>query len=772
MAGSLRCWGPIVAKAHSGRRRTFATALYALVLFLASLAFASGLMVRSSVASRWDAAMRRGNGPNLVVTAATTEVLADIGRDERVQTSGARVLTFHDTYLRRGSGAATAELSVDAFLVPTKNAEPAGYVMKGRWLHGVANRHEVVIDVGLANAIGRTVGDRIELTRGTRSVAFTIVGIAVNLGNCLMPECERGTAWLTWDATRDLGEVSYHAWVQGFRLKTENAAAAVAIDAWKKHGANFRAANSSAEIRKLVTLSNGLLGALVAGFGMFALVAAALLVASTTSARLVSLRRDLGLLQVIGASSREVAALVLMQNLLIGALTSLLGGVVVALLRSRLVIGSAALLPETRGLFSIVVVPILIVFLVVEGIVLLSTLIPAISAARLQPIAALRNEPDTIRRPSHSLPIGTLGIAWQTLRRQRRQYAIALLALTITGSAAVAATGFDAAISEFAAGKDQFGVKSDVMILTEKPDEQRRLRAALQPNSLAASSIAATWRYTQRAALVNGHPASARFVDGKISDLGFTVHAGRLPRSRGEAVVGFGLLKSANMRVGSTVTFFSEGVATHVRIVGQVIDASTAGQSITLGMEELPLNSRWGIGQAIRFKPGVSPTAVERELLTMVLGKSPSKRIGTYGAYRAQPYRIAVGLLALSVLGVGCAQLASSILVSTRRRAQDLATLRAIGATGRSMRAAHVVLAIAIALVASAISLPIGNRTFRLSIDSVSSAVGIGAGVPVSIPIGSHIILTFALVALCAVVAWCAISTQLSKSMASALNDR
>lgn len=763
-------WGVVVARSHSGRRRLGATILYAVVIFLASASFAAGLVVRTNVGSRWDAAMRRGHGPHLVVTSANESALDDVAADARVVDTGPRVLSYHDTIVRTGTDAMSRSLPVDAKLVADTDNRPAGYVITGRWLDpAVAN--EVVLDAGVAKAISREVGDSVELVRGLHRGTFLVVGTALDLGNCLLPDCDPGAVWLGPRVRSLLGDVSYHSWVQGFRLRDPAAAASVGVDAWKAHGRLIRWVKTSGDVRSLVTLTNGLLGSLVGAFGMFVLGAAAILVASTTSARLASLRRDVGLLQVIGATNREVVGLVLLQNLAIGGLSAAAGALLIGIVRSKLVIGPAALLPVVDRSIISTVAPFVAVVALVEAIVFICTLIPAIRVGRLQPVEALRNETPNEPRASRWLPMGVVGVAWQTLRRQRRHYLVAALSLVVTGSAAMAASGYDAALTSFAGGQDRLGVRSDLTIIAGTPGEQERLRMALLPNSLIAKEIAATWSFTKRAVLVDGRPADARFVQGRISDLGFTVQEGRLPKTRDEAVVGFGLARSANLRVGSIATLIVEGTIVRVRIVGRVIDAAAGGRNITLPIDLLPADVRWGVGQAFRFRVGANLPSTERELLTMVLGHPPATRVATFGAYRANPYRIALALLAVAVLAVGCVQLASSLLVSIRNRARELTTLRAIGSTNRQIVGAHIVLAVVVATLASVVAIPLGRMAFRWSIDRIGSTIGVGAGIPVAASVQAEVALVALMLMLSGLVAWFAMASQLSKSMSEALKN-
>jgi putative ABC transport system permease protein len=806
----MRRWAGVVVRAQSGGRRSLGTVLYAGVLLLASLAFATGWLVRTSVAQRWDQATKQFGSPHLTLTARTGAPLDAIGAQPGVHPIGARTQSMTETRLFKPGRDRTAEATPE--LVPVEprmtadaDTTPAGLVTAGRWL-GIAAANETVLDVTFARQYNIRVGDSIWLNRAIPSdsteedpnektskntnetpsenlarpteiarahqAEFTVVGLAVDVTNCLQPDCAPSNLWVHEAALKQLGTLRWTSALQTYHLDDPAQAPTVAREAFLTYGREMRVATTSSEIRKLVTLVNGLLGTVVAGFGLFALLASAILISSTTSTRLASLRRDLGLLQVLGATSRSIAAIVLAQNLVIGAVAAVVGWGVSFLFRDALVIGPASALPAATPPWATSLSAVLLAVLV---IIVASTIVPVLRAARLEPIVALRTTTAAMqsgkrarlgRTRSRVLPLSAWGLAWQTAVTQRRHFAIAGIALVLTGAAGVTAAGYDAALSGFASGARGIGISSDYRIVSDIPAEQKRLDEALRTSPM----VAAWWKQTLRPVLVSGQTVQARFIEGSFADLGLTVRSGRLPRAPGEGVIGYGLATTGRIKLGDTVTVIAENRSFPIRVVGQVVDGSNIGRSITLALSELPIDTRWAMTRVMRFQPGTNVAEASATMLGIATGQPKKPLNFSTNTNRAKPYRLALYAMAAAVMAVGIAQLVASLVLATRARARDLGTLRALGVDDSVIIRAHMIVAAGVALAACVAALPIGTRFYRISIDGIASGVGIGPGVQLPSALGGHVRLSIALVLCCTVLGIVTVRKQLNDSITAALH--
>jgi putative ABC transport system permease protein len=405
-------------------------------------------------------------------------------------------------------------------------------------------------------------------------------------------------------------------------------------------------------------------------------------------------------------------------------------------------------------------------------IIVASTLVPVLRAARIEPTEALR-APTVSRtrrrfasKPARLLPLTALGLAWQTVVSQRRHFAVAGIALVLTGAAGVTAAGYDAALTGLASGTRDVGVSSDYRIVTDDPVQQARLDSALETSPL----VQAWWKQTLRPVLVSGQTVQARFVDGAFPDLGLTVPTGRLPTKLGEGVIGYGLASTAHIAVGDTVTVVAENRTFPIRVVGQVIDGSNIGRSITLSLSELPTDTRWAMTRVIRFNPGTNVSDASATMTSIAFATPKKPLVFSGNTNRAKPYRFALYAMAAAVLAVGIAQLVASLVLATRARARDLGTLRTLGIDDSLIIRAHMIVAGVVAVFACVVALPIGSRFYRMSIDGIASGVGIGPGVNLPSPLGGHLRLSLALVIACIGLAIVTVRRQLHSSINASLH--
>jgi putative ABC transport system permease protein len=136
-------------------------------------------------------------------------------------------------------------------------------------------------------------------------------------------------------------------------------------------------------------------------FAFVALFVGSFIIVNTYSIILAQRSRELALLRCIGASQRQVLGSVLSEALVVGALASVVGlgvGVVVAIGLKAAFAAVGVDLPST----SLVIEPRTIVVALIVGILvtLLASLLPAIKATRVAPVAALRQEAAAVPRIS------------------------------------------------------------------------------------------------------------------------------------------------------------------------------------------------------------------------------------------------------------------------------------------------------------------------------------------------------------------------------------
>jgi len=132
-------------------------------------------------------------------------------------------------------------------------------------------------------------------------------------------------------------------------------------------------------------------------FGLVSLVVGAFLVGNTMAMTVGERTRELGLLRAAGTTSRQVLGIVLRQAAALGVLGSALGIVAGIVLAA----GMIGFLSSTRAVLVVgLPLPIgglLVAFALGLGVTLVGALVPAMRAARLSPLEALRPSPRTDR---------------------------------------------------------------------------------------------------------------------------------------------------------------------------------------------------------------------------------------------------------------------------------------------------------------------------------------------------------------------------------------
>ncbi|MFM2076785.1 MAG: hypothetical protein RJA49_675, partial [Actinomycetota bacterium] len=129
------------------------------------------------------------------------------------------------------------------------------------------------------------------------------------------------------------------------------------------------------------------------GFAMVALFVSAFLINNTFQIIISQRLRDLALLRALGASGPQVRRMIVGESMIIAAVSTVLGffgGIVVSKLLTAIFNAAGAGFPDA----ATVIAPrtILVAILVGFGVTLLSTIVPALRAANIPPVAAMRPE--------------------------------------------------------------------------------------------------------------------------------------------------------------------------------------------------------------------------------------------------------------------------------------------------------------------------------------------------------------------------------------------
>jgi putative ABC transport system permease protein len=300
---------------------------------------------------------------------------------------------------------------------------------------------EIVVDAHTAEKHDLHVGDRVTVLLQGPSMQATIVGIARfgsadNLGGATLVAFDVKTAQQVFDAPGvfDTIDVAAQPGVSPEELKSR-IQRVLPADFQAKTGQET-AAKQSDDIKKALSFFN--IALLV--FAVIALFVGSFLIFNTFQILITQRTRELGLLRALGATPAQVRRSVLVESLVVGLFSSAVGlaaGFLLAIGLKALLSLFGADLPST----SLQLLPRTIIVALIVGVVttVLASIIPAYRAARIAPIAALReSQPREFRFSTLRTVIGSvvtlIGVA------------VLLIALFGGGSSALARVGLGAIV--------------------------------------------------------------------------------------------------------------------------------------------------------------------------------------------------------------------------------------------------------------------------------------------------------------------------------------
>ena len=425
----------------------------AMLLLLPIVAAASTLTVglAASVASNnpYNQTRAATNGPDIV--GYTTSGASSSGRRVLEGWANLRGVTAHSPIYPVARPVLRADGHVDAVFAIGRTTAPAAIdqpeVTAGHWVE----RGEIVVERSFADALGIDVGQSVTLNgRGYR-----VGGLAVSAAAPVYPLSTRffspggnpagfadpGIVWLTEPDARSLAS---SATPLGYMIELKLADPAGSYS-FELPGSELPSVTWSVwqdirdqdnlvivQVRNLLDIASTLLV-------LLALASVAVLVGG----RMADQRRRVGLLKAVGGTPRLVAAVLVSENLLLAVVAAAVG-LGLGRLVAPLVTGPSAGLVGAAGTPVFTGSTIGIVFAVALAVAALSTVVPAMRAARTSTVDALANAArgpsrrSLLTAVSSGLPTPLL-LGLRLASRRLWRSVLSAIGIAITVSAIVAA---------------------------------------------------------------------------------------------------------------------------------------------------------------------------------------------------------------------------------------------------------------------------------------------------------------------------------------------
>ncbi|MGH2995796.1 MAG: ABC transporter permease, partial [Gaiellaceae bacterium] len=260
---------------------------------------------------------------------------------------------------------------------------------EGRWASG---RNEVAIDAATAEKYGFEVGDLIGVAAGGPVEQFRLTGLVKlgsvdSIGNATISVFDVATVQALFDKEGQFDSISV--------------AAAPGVSPAELVRAIEPVLPSSAEVKTAAELADAAakdierdasaVRYVLFGFGGIALFVGAFVILNTLSITVAQRTREFATLRTLGASRRQVLRSVLLEGLVLGLFASLAGlflGLGLAVGMDAIFAALGIELPEAGTVFAPRTV--IVSLLVGTTITVLASLVPALRATRVPPIAAVR----------------------------------------------------------------------------------------------------------------------------------------------------------------------------------------------------------------------------------------------------------------------------------------------------------------------------------------------------------------------------------------------
>jgi putative ABC transport system permease protein len=442
LAGPLRL---VVRLAGRDLRHRPGIGLLVLVALLAATTTMTlALVVRGSAQAPWDETFAATAGPHVVATTydaddATDRAMAELAAQPEVVAHSAPypLLAMPDGALRAGGHSIDVE-------VMARDAEPGAVdrpvLTAGDWIRDGG----AVVEQSFATALRLAVGDRFTIA----GRPFTVAGIAVTASRQPTPFLSHGLVWTTrTDAAALAPAAARHGKVLMLRLADPDQAPAFAanntrldhlfLDDWQ-----------STRQDALTDVLFALFGLIVGAVSLALLAAASVAVA--VAGRMAAQTRRAALLKTAGATPRFIAMVMLAEHVtfaLAAGLGGLLLGTYLAPLLAQPVSGVLGTAPRTFPSAPAAA----LVLGAATVLVGLSTLVPAIRAARTSTMRSLANPARPPRRAglviaiSARLPVPLL-LGLRLAARRPGRAVLAAAGLSVTVAAVVVALWMEAGI--------------------------------------------------------------------------------------------------------------------------------------------------------------------------------------------------------------------------------------------------------------------------------------------------------------------------------------
>jgi putative ABC transport system permease protein len=603
----------------------------------------------------------------------------------------------------------------------------------GRW---ATRPGEIVLTRSYAQSIGVKVGGRLIALGAADQTQLVVVGEVTDIDEASAGLFNPQRAWVQPEelsALAPAGQRPAVIMLYRFRhaatdadLQRRDAEIAALVPPGAVSGAI-----SYLLIQQLFGLTTTLALTFLLAFAVFALGAAAAIVANVVSGAVLTSQREIGIVRSLGFTPGQVIASFVGQMLVL-ALAGCAVGAPIGVLASRPLVSANAEaigLPDWSGLDS--VAPLLATF---GGllVVAVAAALPALRAGMLRPLDAVTRGATPSRRRGSVIasslqwlrlprPV-TLGVSDSFARPLRGL--LATVAVTIGVATLVFSFGLSATFQKIQANRALFGV-ADVTINRYGSYPDSRIMANLNTQPETKRVIAFDYFTLSMPQLSS--PVTTVAMRGDSASFGYPVLAGRWFRGPGEAVGGPAFMQEAHLAVGDTFTATVNGRSITLRLVGEYFDFSNFGRQIRIDWSSYTqVNpAAQPVTYLVDLRRGANAATYAQRIEAIApdyLSVTTSTANGATAIFAI--LNAALAALAAILAAIAVAGIFNTLLLTAYERVRDTATLKALGMTPSQVIVMVVASACILGVVGGIVGVPVGIWLHQALLSLMGSTLG------------------------------------------------
>jgi putative ABC transport system permease protein len=708
----------LVGAGLRGRRRGGLAATFA-VLVLAAVAIAAGLVVSGQGAPILDEVADDADVAHLVLYGEPA-ALTSVAQDPEVVAWAGPFAALDGIELELADETVPIETTAIDSPDMAVNRPP---IRSGRW---AASDTEIVLDHSVSVDLGLDVGDELTLRLADREATFSIVGTAVNLTDCFYPQCDPGRTWVTRAGLERFGADDLRYSVGYLRFEDPSMADAFVERQAAAGVEGIGGSDSWLDTRGDFLTLDEVFGSFVVAFGVFVLVVASVIIAGSTTMRVLTQRREIALLGAIGATPRQITAALLVEHVVLGVAAAVIGWFAAGFLAPSLQIGIGRALGTQDPSWPLSTL--LVCVLVLLTLLTAATVVPARSAARRPVTDVLRDVPpgkvSRINRRAAGVPGRLALLGAQEAASQPVRGGLAALAIGVAVVGSIVSFGFVSALDLVTTDAARAGDPWDVALVPADADP-----ATVEALLADAPEVERWFADVERRSTYGEGAFLSVATAGDPEAAAYQIAEGRPLRAPGEAIVGYGFLQRFVVSVGDRIEFLAGTAPVDVEIVGWYRDTEDSGEILRYRFEDLVAAEPDLVPEVYRITvvPGADAATVG-EALAEAVGPDARSAVLDTGREDMAPLLVALRMVAAVLFLTAGVNLLSTLLTSSREASRRTGVELAIGFTPAQLVGQGAVAGTALGLVAVAIGVPLGLLLFRLLSDTVSSGIGVGPG--------------------------------------------